>query len=195
MAEQTPGEWIELPEGGGEKAPNVPGVYVMASSTAYPTILQNNGSSHVLYVGSAGNLAGRLRRQETGNYSHHLLGYAGPSVQETLPQELQATLDAIKRESSWRLFYCAFGEGKPGLPYTDDKGKLKEVSWWKTLEDMFLIQHFFQYGQYPPLNASSPGIKSIAAYWTDDWWKYYWEHEDWGSQEMWGRLKEKISEG
>lgn len=158
---------------------NVPGVYALvATKGAYKTILR--GGSRVLYIGEAKDLSQRIGRWVKGKRSHSVLWYLDDAkeVETEMPKELRRLLSEIESTYVPKV-YALNLESDPRNDW--NKGEHKPVH--KMLEEVLLIQHFFTFGQFPPLNAMTHSIMSIYAYWTTDWWQDFWKSpENWKSR-------------
>lgn len=154
----------------------VPGVYALvAAKEKYPTVLGRG--SRVLYLGEAKRLNQRIGTRVKGKRSHSILWYLDDAKcdKTEMPLELNGLLKKIDNKYC-PIVYAYNLVADP--PNRWNNGEHKPVN--KLFEEVLLIQHFFAFGQFPPLNAMSRSIMSIYAFWTEYWWRDFWKSpENW----------------
>lgn len=194
MADNVNYEWEPWPDDAKKSDWGSPGVYALvATRKGYPTVLDKK--SRVLYIGETGSLYDRLHIRRDKKANHHLLWYLNVAVEDGKSKTASRLNDTLKQVGDmydWKVFACKFGKGK--IRYHDEKGRKETKAATEMLEELLLINHFFEYGQFPPFNTRARSIKSIAEYWTTtkqcEWWESYWN--DWKVEKCWkGLLKKK----
>lgn len=162
-----------------------PGVYVLATGKPIKKV-RGSDPIGILYVGESSNLARRLRLAERKGgksggkptpkeFDHSVLSYLFDTAAKlegltlpriVLPNEVGSGREwsSVQKLSQTLLVYTAEEEHED-------------------FEKLLQIQHFLKFGQYPPLNARCPSIKSIY----DHWQERPGKKDGWG--ELWKKLK------
>lgn len=158
------------------KLPADAGVYVLVGTGPLTKLNGSKDRAGLLYVGECSSLRDRLKLRGEGEYAgtfnHHLLYYVlgkAAHAQELGPIELPIGPGMADVREATHL-------GEPRIFFAPTPNH-------RELEQLLLIKHFFEFGQFPPFNAHCPSIKSIY----DHWEKRPGKKPGW--RELWKKLK------